>query len=72
DASDFNLVFPAYYDYIPCQKLTKLYARAGNIEKAVEYNERAAAIRPDSVSVALNRRYFEGLVGDGFDGFKSR
>ena len=63
DASAYNLVFPAYYEYIPCQKLSKLYARAGYIEKAAEYNERAAATRPDSVSVALNRLYFTGLAG---------
>lgn len=64
DLADFNLVFPAYYEYIPCLKLSKLYARKGLIEKAVEYNERAAAARPDSVSAALNRLYFESLAGD--------
>ncbi|MEQ8176172.1 MAG: glycosyltransferase family 2 protein [Syntrophomonadaceae bacterium] len=64
DLADFNLVFPAYYEYIPCLKLSKLYARAGLMEKAVEYNGRAAAARPDSVSVALNRLYFAGLTGD--------
>ncbi|MEN6463359.1 MAG: glycosyltransferase [Syntrophomonas sp.] len=62
DLDGYTLVFPAYYDYIPFQKLCKLYARSGNLDKAIAYNERAASVRPDSASAALNRLYFKKIL----------
>ncbi|NPV90262.1 MAG: glycosyltransferase family 2 protein [Firmicutes bacterium] len=65
DLRGFGLAFPAYDVYVPCLKLSKLYARAGRMGKAAEYNEKAAAACPESLSAALNRLYFASLARDG-------
>ncbi len=49
------------YGYIPYMQLCVCYDRMGEYEKAYEYNEKAAALKPTSEAAARNRLYFEGL-----------
>lgn len=53
---------PECYGFIPNMQLCVCYDRLGEHGKAMEYNERAAAIKPDDPSVLLNRRYFSTLT----------
>lgn len=46
------------YGYLPCIQLCVCYDRLGELGKAQEWNEKAAAFRPDSPAVQHNRRYF--------------
>jgi tetratricopeptide (TPR) repeat protein len=47
-----------HWGYIPCLELCVCYDKLGNREKAIEYNEKAAAYKPDSAAVRDNREYF--------------
>lgn len=47
------------YGYIPNLQLAVCYDRLGQWEKASEYNESAAKLKPDSEAVIANRNYFE-------------
>lgn len=51
-----------YWGYIPLIQLCLCYDRLGMIEKAIEYNEKAGEIYPNSESVTANRIYFYNLV----------
>ena len=57
----FGFTHNDQYGYIPAIELCVCHAQLGNIEKAIEYNERAAAFKPDAEAVRHNRAYFEGL-----------
>ena len=50
---------PDCHDYIPYLQLCVCHDRLGHRQEAERYNELAAAIRPESTSVAYNRAYFE-------------
>ena len=52
---------PDCYGYLPCLQLCVCYDRLGDHKKAREYNEQAAAYKPDSPAVLYNRRYFGSL-----------
>ena len=58
DYRDMIVHLEAYHEFIPCQKLCKLYAMQGKQEKAYEYFLRAEKIYPESRFVKLNRLYF--------------
>lgn len=47
--------------YVPCIECAVCFDRLGEREKAEEYNEKAAAFKPDSPSVLYNRKYFASL-----------
>lgn len=49
------------YQYIPCMQLCVCYDRLGNHVKAMEYNERAGAVKPYDDNYQYNKRYFEQL-----------
>lgn len=51
-----GMIIPGYWDYVPYMELSFCYYRLGNIEKAIYYNEKAAAIRPND-EIILNNRY---------------
>lgn len=51
-------VRPDCYDYLPWLQLCVCHDRLGDHAKAAAYNERAAAVKPDSPAVQLNRAYF--------------
>jgi tetratricopeptide (TPR) repeat protein len=63
DLKDLELHFEAYHEFIPCQKLCKLYMKKGDTLKARQYYERAAAVYPHNPVVELNKLYFETLGG---------
>lgn len=50
-----------YWNYIPYLEQCVCYSNLGNTEKAIEYNEKAAEYKPNSLAVKLNREYFSGL-----------
>lgn len=47
------------YGYIPYLQLCVCYDRIGDREKAIKYNEMAAAIKPNDAKVLYNRAYFK-------------
>ncbi|MDP4110182.1 MAG: glycosyl transferase, partial [Bacillota bacterium] len=44
--------------FIPCVDLCYCYFKLGKFREAVEYNERAAAFKPDSPIIEYDRRKF--------------
>lgn len=46
------------YGFLPCIQLCVCYDRLGDLVRAREYNERAAAFKPEDESVLHNRAYF--------------
>lgn len=61
DDSRGAFVLPDAYGYIPYIQLCVCLSKLGREEEAELYNERAAAFKPDSPSVAHNRTYFASL-----------
>lgn len=59
DYRDMNVHFEAYEEFVPCQKLSKLYSIKGNMELAHMFFERAEKIYPENPSIKLNRKYFD-------------
>lgn len=49
------------WGYIPCIELCVCYHKLGNLEKAIEYNNKAAEYKPNDSSVLYNKKYFEEL-----------
>jgi glycosyltransferase involved in cell wall biosynthesis len=47
-----------FWDYIPLAECVVCCDKLGDIDKAEEYNEKVAELRPDSASVEYNRQYF--------------
>jgi len=56
-----GFILPDAYGYLPYIQLCVCSSRMGNPQKAREYNEQAAACKPDSPLVAYNRAYFDSL-----------
>ena len=56
-----GFVQPDCYGWIPNLQLCVCFDRLGDHQKAMEYNEKAAALKPDDPAVLYNRRYFEQL-----------
>ena len=50
--------FEAYREFIPCQKLSKLYMLLGKEELAYQFFTRAEKIYPENRSIRINRLYF--------------
>ena len=63
DASG-GFILPDCYGYIPSLQLCVCYHRLGNVEKAVEANERAGAIKPDSEAYLYNKSFFNKYSSD--------
>lgn len=59
-----GFVSPDAYGYLPYIQLCVCSSRLGDQRLAREYNERAAACKPDSPAVAYNRAYFDSLRED--------
>ena len=55
--------FEAYHEFLPSQKLSKLYSLRGNRELAYAYFTRAEKIYPENRSIRLNRLYFSNMGG---------
>lgn len=49
---------PDCYGYIPLMQLCVCWYHLGDTQKAVEYNERAGALKPESRAYAFNRDFF--------------
>lgn len=58
-----GFVSPDCYGYLPCIQLCVCYSRLGDRKRAEEFNELAAACRPDSPAVLRNREWFRSLEG---------
>ena len=56
-----GFVSPDCYGYLPCIQLCVCYSRLGDQKRAEEFNELAAAYKPDDPAVAHNRAYFQTL-----------
>lgn len=54
-----GFVSPDCYGYLPCIQLCVCHDRLGDRERAEEFNELAAACKPDDPAVARNRAYFQ-------------
>ncbi len=50
-------------EYLPYIQICVCYDRLGDIQKAIEYNEKAGAIKPNDKSYLYNKQYFERLLG---------
>lgn len=55
---DGGFGLPECRGYIPMLQLCVCHDRLGNLETAEMYNEQAAAFKPESEAVRLNRAYF--------------
>jgi tetratricopeptide (TPR) repeat protein len=58
DYRDLTRHFDAYYVFLPCQKLCKLYAAKDDRTAAYDYHLRSAAVYPDNPVVLRNTLYF--------------
>lgn len=56
-----GFIRPDAYDYVPCLQLCVAYYRIGDIDRSIEFNERAAQAKPTDASVVQNRPFFESL-----------
>lgn len=50
-----------YWGIIPCLELCCCYYQLGNLEKAIEYNEKAEKIKPNDPSVLYNKEFFASI-----------
>jgi len=50
-----------YWGLIPCLELCCCYYQLGNLEKAVEYNQRAEKFKPNDPSVLFNKQLFASI-----------
>ncbi len=58
DYQDMRIHFEAYHEFVPCQKLAKLYVALGKMDASYEYFKRAEKIYPENTSVRLSRMYY--------------
>lgn len=56
------------YGFLPFIQLCVCYDRLGNREKAVEYNEKAGALKPADKSYLFNRNYFQKALLEQVNG----
>lgn len=56
-----GFVEPDCYGYLPCLQLCVCWYHLGDPKKAMDYNERAAALKPSSPACAYNRTFFKNL-----------
>lgn len=49
------------WSYTPNIQLCVCYDKIGDIEKSIEYNNKAAECKPNDPAVIYNKKYFEGL-----------
>ena len=57
-----GFISPDCYGYLPCIQLCVCYSRLGDQKRAEEFNELAAACKPDDPAVLHNRGYFQALA----------
>lgn len=57
--SNFSFVYPECHDFIPYIQLCVLYYKKGDTAKAIEYNNKAAKIKPDNQAVLFNQNFFK-------------
>ncbi len=50
------------YDYIPYAEISVCYFKLGQIQEAIQYNELAAKVKPNSLIVNQNRKYYLTIV----------
>ncbi|HPT88120.1 MAG TPA: glycosyltransferase [Bacillota bacterium] len=56
---NWGFYFNDYWGYIPNIELSVIHYWLGDLEKAIEYNERAAAVKPEDKSILFNRKFYE-------------
>ncbi|SET15501.1 Glycosyltransferase involved in cell wall bisynthesis [Natronincola peptidivorans] len=59
---NWGFILHDYWGFIPSIQLCVCYARVGNMQKAIEYNDKAAELKPNDPYVVHNRRYFEACL----------
>ena len=63
DAKNGGFYNSEYGGYVPNMQLCVLYDRLGEIDKAIEFNEAAGKIKPDSENYLSNKKYFREQFG---------
>ncbi|NLI91349.1 MAG: glycosyltransferase [Peptococcaceae bacterium] len=51
-----------YWGYIPCMELCVCHYALGNIQEAIEYNNKAATFKPNDPAVIFNNNFFKNLT----------
>ena len=59
DISSGGFFSKDYYDFIPYIELCVCYYYLGNLELAIEYNEKAGHIKPKNESYLKNKTFFD-------------
>lgn len=62
EKASLGFVSHAYADYIPCLEACVCCCYLGDFDKAKDYNEKAAAIKPNSEAVLHNRAYLREKI----------
>jgi len=59
DISSGGFFTKDYYDFVPLIELCVCYYYLGNIELAIEYNEKAGHVKPNDINYLNNKAFFE-------------
>ncbi len=59
DISSGGFFTKDYYDFVPLIELCVCYYYLGDIELAIEYNEKAGSIKPNDINYLNNKAFFE-------------
>ena len=65
NAQDGGFINVDFLQFIPAIRLCVLYDKAGDIGRAVYYNELAGAAKPDNASYLYNKEYFKTKSTEG-------
>ncbi len=57
----WGFVFHDYWGFVPYLELCVCHYRLGDMAKAVEFNQKAAAIKPQDPAVLFNQQFFAGM-----------
>lgn len=70
---NWGFFYHDYWGYIPLIELSVIYYWLGDLETAIEYNERAASVKPEDRAVRYNQQFYKNekirrATGKGLDG----
>jgi len=58
----WGFILHDYWGFIPNLQLCVCYDRLGDIDKAIEYNNKAAEYKPDDAAILYNQNYFHSVM----------
>lgn len=62
DLRDLHPHFLAYEKFLPCLKLGVLYAKQGDFERAIEYNDCAMQVFPNNIISKCNDMFYRNQL----------